>query len=110
MRKLAIVWLIIIFMAGCATLSAVKPWADRTPQEKAQAFMQFYNTQYQDTMYLATKGTPAQKVIAAQKKAILKELWPLIGLYDGYASSGIPVGPEVEPKIMELINRLGGSL
>ena len=102
---------IISLLTSCASMG-VKPWAERTPIEKSLSFMQFYNVQYADTMNLATSqsSTPAQKDLAAKKKAILKDLWPLVKLYDSYAQGGIQIPPDLESQILVFINKIGGTI
>lgn len=111
MRKAIAVAVLLLFLIGCASMG-VKPWAERTPPEKSLSFMQFYNSQYSDTMNLATNtaSTQAQKDLAKKKKAILTQLWPLVKLYDSYAQGGILIPPEMETQILTLINQLGGAL
>ncbi len=101
----------LLFLVSCAgTFAGIKPWAEKTPQEKAVVMMAFYNTQYKDTYQMATTGTPDQKKMAAEKKKILVTLWPLIGSYDTYASTGVLLIPGLEEKILKLINDLGGKI
>ena len=111
MKRAVAVSIVLLFLIGCASLGA-KPWMERTPTEKSLAFMQFYNSQYNDTMSLATSSasTQAQKDLAKKKKAVLGELWPLIKLYDSYAQGGIVISPDLESQILGLINKLGGTL
>ena len=112
MKRLAIPVLLLFLLASCSLLAGSKPWGERTPQEKSVSFMQFYNSQYKDTMAMATNpaSTPEQKRMAMEKKAILKQLWPLIGAYDSYASGGPISSPGLEQQIIVLMNRMGGGL
>ncbi len=99
--------LTLVFIAGCATFGG-KPWADYTPKEKALAMMQTYNIEFEDTMALAKEPniTEAQKKVVRAKKAILKELKPLITLYDDVVTQGGVPSAQVEAKILQLINKL----
>jgi hypothetical protein len=110
-RKAFSIFVILSFLAGCATLG-LTPWAERTPKEKAIAFMQFYNSEYQDTFRMATdpKSTPAQKEVAMAKKKILAKLYPLIQGYDAIVVEGRIPPLDMEQQILGLINKLGGAL
>lgn len=110
-RKVVISLVLLAFLCGCATLG-FKAWADRTPKEKAVVFLEQYNTQYRDTFKMATDPniTVAQKEIVKTKKAILKELWPLIDVYVGIVDSGSVPSKASEDKILDLINKLGGKI
>lgn len=110
-RKVAVIFILMAFLAGCATLG-LKPWADRTPKEKSLAFMQFFVSQYKDTFNMATdpKSTPAQKELAMAKKAILKKLYPAIQAYDSIVVLGKIPTIDLENTILGYINKLGGTL
>lgn len=113
MKKIFAVPILLMFLvASCSLLQNVKPWGERTSQEKSISFMQFYNSEYRDTMAMVTNpaSTPDQKKMAMTKKAILKQLWPLIGAYDSYASGGPLFSPTLEQQILALISKLGGQL
>jgi len=102
-------------LTGCAGLKSAivgKPWDERTPVEKSLALMQFYNSQYRDTTRMATDATSSveQKNTAMKKKAILKELWPLIDAYDDVAAGGGFPTKLAEDEILKLVNQLGGKL
>ena len=96
---------------SCATLG-LKSWSDRTPKEKSLAFMQFYNSEYRDTMALATSPqiTPAQKELVKAKKAVLGKLYPLIQGYDDLLVNGKIPSLDLENQILGLINQMGGRL
>lgn len=98
---------LILFVAGCATVG-VKPWSDRSPQEKSSYFMAIYNKQFNDTVAMASNPniTEAQKQIVRKKKAILKELWPAITFYDSVVARGEIPAIMDEQAILDLINRL----
>jgi len=110
-RKLAIAFVLMAFLLGCATVG-IKPWVERTPQEKSLAFLQFYNTQYADTLEMALnpQSTPAQKSTAMEKKALLKKVYPLIEAYDSLVVLGQIPSQLDEQEILGYINQLGGQL
>lgn len=111
MRKALSIFMIFIILSGCATLG-LTPWAERTPKEKALAFMQFYNSEYQDTFRMATdsKSTAVQKEVAMAKKKLLQKLYPLIQGYDAIVVEGKIPPIDLEQQILGLINKLGGAL
>jgi hypothetical protein len=99
----------IAILSGCATMSiTAKPWGQMTPKEKSSQFIQTYNTQYQDTMFMASNPniTEEQKWIVRTKKAILTKAWPIIKVYDAVAAGGGVPSPQDEQAILELINQL----
>lgn len=115
MHKVKLLAGLIICLAfvSCATLGIQsKPWAERTPQEKALAILESYNSVYKDTMSMALMPnlTEAQKQMVRSKKAMLKEVYPLIQIYVGIIESGgIPSAAD-EQAILDLLNRLGGRI
>ena len=116
-KKLLLCLLIPLLLVGCATVNV-----QLTPQDASDWMLSIYNAQYADYktwFYLdATTGleklkpnTPeAQARILQQKKAIFKEVWPLILTYADYAKTGtVPVGTaidQVEIRATQLINEL----
>lgn len=110
-KKALSIFTVLCILAGCATLG-LTPWAERSPKEKALAFMQFYNSEYQDTFRMATdpKSTSAQKEVAMAKKKILQKLYPLIQGYDAIVVEGKIPPIDLEQQILGLINKLGGAL
>ncbi len=114
MRKFRIIGisvLVVMILAACAVLGT-KPWTDRTPKEKALAILDAYNAQYQNTMSMAlTKDlTEVQKQMVRQKKALLKQAYPLIQLYVGIVEVGGTPSTKDEQAILNLIDQLGGKL
>jgi len=109
MRKVKwIVPIIALAFIGCATLSNTAAWGDKSPKEKSLYFIQLYNQQYDDTMFMATNPniTDAQKRIVVTKKNMLTKLWPMIRTYDSIAANGgIPSAAD-EQAILVLINDL----
>jgi uncharacterized lipoprotein YajG len=98
-----------VFLAGCATVGiTAKPWSQMTPKEKSVQFIQTYNTQYENTMFMASNPniTDAQRVIVRQKKAILAKAWPLLKLYDAVAAGGGVPSASDEASILNLIDQL----
>lgn len=106
-RRLVALGILVLFIAGCASFG-VKPWTERSPQEKASYFMAIYNKQFNDTVRLA--GTPniteAQKVVVRKKKEILGKLYPAISFYDSIVARGEIPAIADEQAILDLINRL----
>ena len=114
MRKFKIVGislLLVMFLAGCATLG-VKPWAERTPKEKALVILEAYNAEFQNTLSMALNPnlTESQKQVVRQKKAILMQLYPLIQLYVGVIEAGGIPSASDEQAILNLIDQLGGKI
>ena len=106
-KRFAALGILILFLSGCAAMG-VKPWTDRSPQEKASYFMSIYNKVYADTARVAqTPGiTEAQKVTVRKKVEILKKLHPAILAYDSIVARGEIPAIADEQAILDLINRL----
>lgn len=124
-RQIAVLYLILLFviaffMSACAMKDG-KSINDMTNKEKLVMMYGVYNSQYSDYMrstgyLLSSEGvweksfsvdfTDDQKDILNKKKAILKELYPLINLYDSFVSTGITPSAESEQKIFELLDRI----
>lgn len=109
MKRMAAVFscLAIFCVLGCATFG-VKPWAERSPQERASYFQAIYNREYSDTMLMAANPTitSAQRDVVRAKREILIKLWPAIKAYDDIVVRGeIPTILD-EDTIMNLLNRL----
>lgn len=113
MRIAKTLTLIIICIAfvSCAMLGT-KPWADRTPKEKALAILEAYNAQYQNTLSMALSPnlTEEQKQIVRTKKAIIKELHPLVSTYLAIVEIGGVPSAKDEQAILNLLDRLGGKI
>lgn len=117
---------IIILMAvlfvfvGCAQyLSGVsvetmasKGWSNMTPQERSIMFLHAYNSQYRDYLEMAdmTDLTEVQKTIMRAKKSVLKEVYPLIGVYIEVVEAGGVVSQDLENQILKLLNSIGSRL
>ena len=98
-----------VLIAGCTTMSVnAKPWAQQTPKERANFILGVYNAQYDDTMRMATDplSTSAQKAIVVKKKAVLKQIRPILSLYILTVDQGMPVSTEDEAALLALINQL----
>jgi len=108
-RSILIV-LILVLVAGCASLG-VKPWMERTPQEKASYFMSMYNKQFTDTMNMATNPniTQEQRKVVRVKKDLLTKLWLAIGFYDSAVIRGEVPSILDEQKILDYINQLAAG-
>lgn len=112
-RSVALLLVLAVLVAGCATMGiTVKPWGDMTPKEKASQFVQTYNRQYEDTIFMATNPniTEAQKSVVRVKKAVLVKVWPMIKLYNAtVVGGGVPSAAD-EQAILQLINQLASTL
>jgi len=107
-RKLLVVALIMTFLiVGCSMFTGIKPWKDRSAEEKELFFKQTYNSQYDDTMALATKPnlTEGEKKIVRLKKSILTEARTAIDLYSIYIAQGKPTAA-LEAQILNLFDKL----
>jgi hypothetical protein len=124
-RKVIFVLLAVAFLVGCATVNV-----QLTKQDLADWMLSIYNSQYADykTWFVTDPATgdfkldaqgnailkpgtpPAQVALLQKKKAIFKEVWPLILTYAEYAKTGtVPAGTvigEVEARAVTLINDL----
>jgi len=105
--------LLMVMAVGCATLG-LKPWAERTPEEKALAIVQTYNDEDRDVRALATAivanpnaYTEAEKKAVRAKKATLVELKPYVDIYKTAVLTGQIPSKETEDKIIELLRKLG---
>ena len=108
-KSISIILVMAFFLVGCAALvPGSKNFGNMTPKEKSTFFMSTYNTQFNDTMYMAqqTNLTDKQKKVVNAKRSILIQAWPLIKTYDAVvAGGGVPTA-ESEQEIYNLINQL----
>lgn len=124
-RKMLFVFVVLCLVAGCATVNV-----QMTKQDLADWMLSIYNSQYADyktwfvidpvtgVFKLDAQGNailkpgtpPAQVAILQKKKAVFKEVWPLILTYAEYAKTGtVPAGTvigDVEARAVTLINDL----
>ncbi len=108
-KRLVALGVLVLFLAGCATLSVnAKPWAQQTPKERANFMLGIYNAQYDDTLRMATDplSTPAQKSMVVKKKAVLAQIRPLLTAYLVMVDAGMKPTPEDETALLALINQL----
>ncbi len=106
----AIILALVLTLCACTGLMQnVKPWADRTPKEKALAINEAYNSEFRDAVRVATDptSTPAQLDVSMQKKAVLSEIWPLLVSYNRIVNGGGAPARQDEDQILELFNKLG---
>ncbi len=107
--QVIILALVLTLCACTGLMQNVKPWADRTPKEKALAINEAYNSEFRDAMRMATDptSTPTQLDVAMQKKAVLSEIWPLLVAYNRIVNKGNSSTKADEDAILELFNKLG---
>jgi len=100
--------LLTIFLVGCAGIG-IKPWSERSSQEKGLAFMEMYNAQYDDTMRLAVRRdlTEDGKKIVRAKKELLIKTNKLMIIYLGVVEGGLQ-NLDLENKILGLLEKLAG--
>lgn len=114
--------LIFCFMfAGCLGGDGTKPLSEMTSQQKSIMMFDMYNKQF--TSYMLATGyskeqlgawkktsqpvyTDDERDILQKKKAVLQEVYPLIGIYDSYSTNGAQVTPEMEAQIFNLLDQL----
>ena len=108
-RRITVLYLtlMVLLATGCAMFGTQsdKPL---TPKQQATMFMNIYNQQYDDTMFMAKnpKATPAQKDMVAKKKELLTRIWPVLRLYVVTVDNGGVPTPEVTQNLNGLINEL----
>jgi hypothetical protein len=109
MRKRAIsigvVLTLILALCACSMFSST---TKLTPKQNATIWFQVYNSTYDDTMAVASNplSTPAQKDMAAKKKVILTQAWPLLRAYAAIVDAGGTPTADEEAQITALINQL----
>ena len=110
MRKLRIIGislLMVMFFASCATLGT-KPWSERTSDEKLLYFLGIYNTQFADTLRMASKPvlTDSEKQIVRLKKEILKKMDIVLSIYKNTVMAGNVPSKEDELKLFAFIDEI----
>lgn len=112
-------------LVGCQGMlpaaSGVKDISQMTPKEKSTWMLGVYNSQYADHRtqtgwQLDTNGnwvkvsnpelSNDKREILQQKKDLLKRMYPLIKIYDGYIEKGVVPSRDTEQQIIDIINRL----
>lgn len=114
-RQLALIALgsalvyLLVGLYGCASMGA-KSYADMGPKERATYVMSIYNDQYD--LYLREAKIPdmteEKKEVLRQKKTLMKELYPYVGLYSEYADQGEFAPADVEMALMAIMDKLLG--
>jgi hypothetical protein len=98
------------FCQGCAVAPGAKSYAEMTPQERATYVLSVYNDQYD--LYLKEAKIPdkteEKKEVMRQKKKLMQELYPYIGVYADYADAGEFAPEDVEMAVMSIMNKLMG--
>ena len=105
-RKLSslIIILLCTVIVSCATTGTTN--TPLTPKQQATIWMDIYNAQYDDTVYLMSTDNPFNKIIGAKKKEILTQVWPLLKAYvSTVENNGVPT-EELTTNILNLINQL----
>lgn len=99
----------IALLQGCAAMGG-KSYKEMTPQERATQIMSVYNNQYE--LYLREAKIPdmteEKKEVLREKKKLMKELYPYIGVYAEYADQGQFAPADVEMAVMSIMDKLLG--
>lgn len=103
---------LLMFLSGCVTLNVNKPKSisEMTPKERGAWFLGIYNSQDRDYRNMVARPdlTNEQKDVLRKKKKIMKEVYPMIKIYNAYIDSGAVPTKEIEDEIVQLINDLTG--
>jgi hypothetical protein len=86
-----------------------RSFAEQSPKERATWMLGVYNAEYRDYMNVVARPdlSEEQKDLLKQKKQILTDLYPLIGLYSETVMTGAVVPDRgLEDQILALINQL----
>ena len=104
--RIVAILLSLMFVVSCA--HNVKTMAEMNPMEKATWMLSVYNAQYEDYKFQAARVDldEERKAVLRIKKQILTEVYPLISVYAGYASSGIIPAIDLETAIITNLERL----
>ena len=99
----------LLLVVGCASVQTA---SQLDPVGKATLYLKIYNAQAEDYKMLAAKTTLSEdeKKILRGKHALLTEVYPLLELYSGYATTGQVLPEHLEPAILNRLNMLGGKL
>jgi len=101
--------LIVILTTGCAAAGNMLKWDQLTPERKVLWMMRLYNGAVDDYRYLVAKGaalSEEERRILIVKKRIMREVYPLIGMYYKYVREGKVPDKELENHILSLLERL----
>ena len=81
-------------------------YADMTPKQKVSYFMEVYNTQYDDYLYVSSKEglTEEDKKVLRIKKDILHNLYAAIQSYDAIVILGQVPTQDMEDEVLKFIN------
>lgn len=112
-------------LLGCQGMlsgaNGAKLISEMTSKEKSTWMLGVYNSQYADHRtqtgwQLDTDGqwikvsspelSNDKREILQQKKDLLKRMYPLIKIYDGYIEEGVVPNQETEQQIIDIINLL----
>ena len=108
MNKIRIIAILlsIFFVVSC--MQNVKTFQDMNAMEKSTWMLSVYNAQFEDYKFQAARLDldEERKVVLRVKKQILTEVYPLISVYAGYASSGIIPAIDLETAIITNLERL----
>lgn len=115
-RKRCIVFMIgvtlgatIALLHGCAAMGG-KSFSEMSPKERATQIMSVYNNQYD--LYLREAKVPdlteEKKEVLREKKKLMQELYPYVGMYTNYAEQGVPAPIDVEMAVMAIMDKLLG--
>jgi hypothetical protein len=103
------VLLILVFLAGCGYFQGVGSTFEKmTPKQRSAYFMDFYNTQYADYLYVASKEglKEDEKVVLRKRKEILTQLYAAIRIYDAVVVLGKVPTQMQEADVLKFINDL----
>lgn len=100
---------LLVTLLGCAAMGG-KSYKEMTPKERATQIMSIYNSQYE--LYLREAKIPdmteEKKETLREKKKLMQELYPYIGMYANYAQLGEFAPPDVEMAVMSIMDKLLG--
>ncbi len=111
-----VVMLVLVIIAGCATMGGPAPQKPQTALERAKLqsvyFLGWYKAQFKDAeamgaLAIAGKLSPGQLDVYRVKRKLLVEVKPLIDVYDALVAGGSPPSADKEQQILDIINRFG---
>ena len=113
-RALLAILVLTVMAIGCANMpgapQGAKNFTDMTSMEKSVFLMKTYNKQYDSYVQLYEKGnwTDTEKEVLRTKYEALKEVYPFIDMYSGYAESGAVPPESTEQAAIAALNKLLG--